>query len=53
MADESLMGGKYHGPSNGAGLTMREYREMQAESDDRFDYDGDGPDRDDEGDDDE
>lgn len=23
--DESLMGGKYHGPSNSAGLTAREY----------------------------
>lgn len=26
--DESLVGGKYHGPSNQAGLTDREYWEM-------------------------
>lgn len=29
--DESLMGGKYHGPSNQAGLTAREYWEMMEE----------------------
>lgn len=29
--DESLMGGKYHGPSNSAGLTSREYWEMMDE----------------------
>lgn len=40
MSDESLMGGKYHGPSNAPGLTSREYYEMQAERDDRYDYDG-------------
>ena len=28
--DESLSGGKYHGPSNEAGLTAREYWEMMA-----------------------
>lgn len=27
--DESLVGGKYHGPSNQAGLTSREYYEMR------------------------
>lgn len=27
-SDESLVGGKYHGPSNQAGLTDREYWEM-------------------------
>jgi hypothetical protein len=53
MRDESLSGGTYHGPSNSAGLTAREYYELQAERDDRYDYDGDGPDRNDEGDDDE
>lgn len=53
MRDESLMGGTYHGPSNAPGLTSREYYEMQAERDDRYDYDGDGPDRDDAEDDDE
>jgi hypothetical protein len=26
--DESLVGGKYHGPSNQAGLTEREYWQM-------------------------
>lgn len=26
--DESKMGGKYHGPSNEPGLTIREYWEM-------------------------
>lgn len=26
--DESLVGGKYHGPSNQAGLTNKEYWEM-------------------------
>jgi hypothetical protein len=26
--DESLVGGYYHGPSNEAGLTAREYDEM-------------------------
>lgn len=29
--DESLMGGYYHGPSNEAGLTNREYWEMMDE----------------------
>jgi hypothetical protein len=29
--DESLMGGKYHGPSNEAGLTAQEYYEAIAE----------------------
>ena len=29
--DESLMDGKYHGPSNEAGLTAREYYEAIAE----------------------
>lgn len=53
MPDESLMGGAYHGPSNSPGLTRREYYEMQAERDDRYDYDGDGPDRNDAEDDDE
>ena len=53
MPDESLMGGAYHGPSNSPGLTRREYYEMQAERDDRYDYDdGDGPDRNDAEDDD-
>ena len=51
MPDESLMGGAYHGPSNSAGLTRREYYEMQAEWDDRNEDHSDGPDRD-EGDDD-
>jgi hypothetical protein len=46
------MGGKYHGPSASSGMTMREYREMQAERDDRFDYDGEGPDTNDDEDDD-
>ena len=32
--DESLYGGKYHGPSNEAGLTAREYWEMMAEWED-------------------
>lgn len=27
--DESLVGGKYHGPSNQAGLTAREYYEVR------------------------
>jgi hypothetical protein len=52
MPDESLMGGAYHGSSNSPGLTRREYYEMQAERDDRYDYDGDGPDRNDAEDDD-
>ncbi len=29
--DESLYGGKYHGPSNEAGLTVNEYWEMMEE----------------------
>lgn len=29
--DESLMGGKYHGPSNQAGLTRNEYWESYCE----------------------
>ena len=29
--DESLRGGKYHGPSNEPGLTAREYWEMKEE----------------------
>jgi len=29
--DESLYGGKYHGPSNEAGLTSKEYWEMMEE----------------------
>ena len=37
--DESLMGGKYHGPSNEAGLTAREYYEaMAAWEDERFEW---------------
>lgn len=32
--DESLMGGYYHGPSNQAGLTNREYWEMMDEWED-------------------
>jgi hypothetical protein len=32
--DESLMGGKYHGPSNEAGLTAREYWETRYEWED-------------------
>ena len=32
--DESLMGGKYHGPSNEAGLTAREYWESRYEYED-------------------
>ncbi len=31
--DESLVGGYYHGPSNQAGLTNREYWEMMEEYD--------------------
>jgi hypothetical protein len=31
---EHLMGGKYHGPSNEAGLTTQEYWEMQREWED-------------------
>ena len=50
MPDESLMGGAYHGPSNSAGLTRREYYEMQAERDDRYEDHSDGPDRDEEDD---
>ena len=29
--DESKMGGYFHGPSNSAGLTAREYEEMMWE----------------------
>ena len=29
--DESKMGGYFHGPSNSAGLTAREYEEMMME----------------------
>lgn len=41
--DESLMGGFYHGPSNQAGLTAREYNEMRDAWEDekynrRYDY---------------
>lgn len=41
--DESLYGGKYHGPSNEAGLTAREYYEMRdmwedEKYDRRYDY---------------
>ena len=32
--DESLMGGKYHGPSNEAGLTHKEYWESRYEWED-------------------
>ena len=32
--DESLMGGKYHGPSNTPGLTRNEYWEMRWEWED-------------------
>ena len=32
--DESLMGGKYHGPSNQAGLTAREYWDSRYEWED-------------------
>ena len=32
--DESLSGGKYHGPSNEAGLTAREYWEARWEWED-------------------
>lgn len=32
--DESLVGGYYHGPSNQAGLTAREYSDMMAAWDD-------------------
>lgn len=32
--DESLMGGKYHGPSNEPGLTLSEYYEMRWEWED-------------------
>lgn len=32
--DESLMGGKYHGPTNVAGLTHREYWEARWEWED-------------------
>ena len=52
VRDESLAGGRFHGPSNAPGLTSREYYEMQAEWDDRDDDHSDGPDRG-EGDDDE
>jgi hypothetical protein len=35
--DESLVGGKYHGPSNQAGLTEREYWQMyDAWQDDKY-----------------
>ena len=37
--DESLVGGKYHGPSNQAGLTAREYWEMyDAEQDEKYNH---------------
>ena len=35
--DESLMGGQYHGPTNEAGLTNKEYWEMMAEYEDEQD----------------
>jgi len=34
FGDESLMGGKYHGPSNEAGLTAQEYWESRYEWED-------------------
>ena len=34
--DETRMGGKYHGPSNVAGLTAREYWEMRYEEEDEL-----------------
>lgn len=40
MRDESLSGGKFHGPSNAPGMTSREYAELQAEAAlDRSPYD--------------
>jgi len=34
VRDESKMGGKYHGPSNSAGMTSREYWDAWAEEQD-------------------
>jgi len=34
--DESLMGGKYHGPSNSAGMTAREHWDAWAEYQDEL-----------------
>lgn len=57
MRDESLMGGKYHGPSAAPGLTRSEYYELKAEyeyeRERERDWADDGPDFDDAEDDDE
>ena len=57
MRDESLSGGKYHGPSAAPGLTSREYYELKAEyeyeRERERDWADDGPDFDDAEDDDE